>query len=155
MKINSVNQSQKNNVAFSGVVFHNKRNIAEIGEKFVNSLLDAEIIKTFKKRTDYNLHIKYEETNHTTQWKIKSIGQGIRGFFNNFLAPWKKTPIKQLKNHEVDEYISFYHPSHEEIVEMIKNDKKISAQIRANLKAKRENENILIDKMKKVEKNKD
>lgn len=151
MNINPINVNKNNSPSFNGVVFSNKRVIAKKGAAFVDGVLESQIVKTFMKRKDYDLHLRLSD-NGNWNWKLKSIGQGMLGLLNNLLAPWKKTSkVSSIDCGDIDKYIDKYHLSAEDLKSIWKEDAILSAEARAKLAKQRKDENVLIDKMKKVE----
>ncbi len=114
MQINTIN-TNNNTPTFGRVIFHNKKQLAKLSREVIDNLIDTESVKEFSKRKDYDLHITTDSYLKIFKYKIKSVGQGIHGLINNFIAPWKKMNTTALFKNDCDEYIEMWHPSKEAI----------------------------------------
>lgn len=133
MQINSINTSN-NAPTFGRVFFHNKKQIAKLSREVIENLVDTDAIKTFSKRKDYDLHITTDVSRKIFKYKIKSVGQGIHGLINNFIAPWKKMYTTALFKNDCDEYIDMWHPSKEAIKRSRRQAKKDEIERKIRLK---------------------
>lgn len=115
MQINSVNTNNNHSQSFGRVFFHNKKELAKLSRDVIDSLLDSEAVKEFSKRKDYDLFIKTNTNLKIFKYKIKSVGQGIQGIINNFVAPWRKLYTTSFEKGEYDLYLEMWHPSKQEV----------------------------------------
>ena len=143
MQINSIN-TNNNSPSFQRVIFHDKKTIAKLGKNAVDKLLNSEVVQSFSKRNDYNLHIKLQ--NKSFYYKIKSKKQGLQGMINNFVAPWKHFISNVTNIENTSSYIEIWHPSKQEVLAEKLAQQKTKAEAKVRLKqinAERKKEEII------------
>lgn len=107
MQINAVN-TNINSTSFRGVVIHNKNNFIKAGLCSAYELRSSDVYSLFKKKKDYDLIIN-ANSKGLLSFKIKSVGQGIKGLFRNIAAPWISVDKKSFTTQSAEEYISKWH----------------------------------------------
>lgn len=149
MQINSINTNQ-NQQSFKGVVFHNKTKLVkDCSEALMDSLADSGV-KNLIGSKEFNLHIR-PSYYYFLSFQIKTVGQGVKGFFRNLFAPWIKG-VTDIDSKQINEYKAKYHPTPEDIAkakaekkQLALNLKRLKAERIANKKAKKLEEQELLN----------
>ena len=112
MQVNSINK-QPNSQSFGRLIIHDKELLIKCGREYLQESFDNPLVNKFAKSSDYDLHIAYSFFNW--KWKIKSVGQGFKGFINNIKTSWK--PAWEFDEFNINRYLKKHHPTLEEAKE--------------------------------------
>ena len=113
MQVNSINK-QPNFQSFGKLIIHDKKIFAGFGIEYLEKQFNNPLMDKFAKSSEYDLHISYDNTTcYGWKWKIKSVGQGFRGFINNIQTSWERS--WNFKEFNINRYLKKYHPTLEEI----------------------------------------
>ena len=107
MKINSISSANyNNNQSFKGIRFDSK----SVDREDVLRFFDKDLVKRFENNKRYDLYLMSDFMGKFF-YKIKVVGQGIRGFLQNRKALWRGIDsVYSFKIADTDEYIKlFFH----------------------------------------------
>ena len=107
----------------------------------------------FVENNKYDLHIsRNRATVFSWEWKIKSVGQGFKGFINNIKTSWK--PAWEFDEFNIKRYLKKHHPTLEEAKEQKLQMKLLREQEKARLLNHRAKEAARFKEMEEIKKRK-
>ena len=108
MRINSVsNSNYNNNPSFQRIYFDSK----SVDGEDVLRFFDKNVVNRFENSKHYDLYLMSDFMGKFF-YKIKVVGQGIRGFLQNRKAPWGGIDsVYSLKIADTNKYIKTFLPS--------------------------------------------
>lgn len=144
MQVNSIKSNQSNQ-SFGGIHFHNKHKLAKEYSSTLEHVLSLPHVQDVVQSKEFNLHIKPVALGLGLAYRIKAVGQGVKGAIRNFIAPWKGFYGNYIGESEIANYKTLWHPTPERVAEekAIKAKEKlrlIEARKAEKLRIKAENE---------------
>ena len=149
MQVNSINK-QPNSPTFGRLIIHDKELLIKCGREYLQESFDNPLVNKFAKSSDYDLHIAYSFFNW--KWKIKSVGQGFKGFINNIKTSWK--PAWEFDEFNINRYLKKHHPTLEEAKEQKLQMKLLREQEKARIRNHRAKEDEWFKEMEEIKKRK-
>lgn len=152
MQVNSLNK-QPNSQSFGRLIIHDKKIFARFGLEYLEKQFNNPLMDKFAKSSKYDLHISYDNTTcFDWKWKIKSVGQGFRGFINNIKTSWKRS--WEFDEFNIKRYLKKHHPTLEEAKEQKLQMKLLREQEKARLLNHRAKEAARFKEMEEIKKRK-
>ena len=152
MQVNSINK-QPSSPTFGRLIIHNKKIFARFGIEYLEKQFNNPLMDKFAKSNEYDLHISYDNTTcFGWKWKIKSIGQGFKGFINNIKTSWK--PAWEFDEFNINRYLKKHHPTLEEAKEQKLQMKLLREQEKARIRNHRAKEDEWFKEMEEIKKRK-
>ena len=149
MQVNSINK-QPNSQSFGRLIIHDKELLIKCGREYLQESFDNPLVNKFAKSSDYDLHIAYSFFNW--KWKIKSVGQGFKGFINNIKTSWK--PAWEFDEFNIKRYLKNHHPILEEVKEQKLQMKLLREQEKTRIRNHRAKEDEWFKEMEEIKKRK-
>ena len=149
MQVNSINK-QPNSPTFGRLIIHDKELLIKCGREYLQESFDNPLVNKFAKSSDYDLHIAYSFFNW--KWKIKSVGQGFKGFINNIKTSWK--PAWEFDEFNIKRYLKNHHPTLEEAKEQKLQMKLLREQEKARIRNHRAKEDEWFKEIEEIKKRK-